>query len=68
MSRLGLHRSVVPLVPLLAWTLFVWSSRIRNVWTDEDLTTDVIRNGALDRIMRLLNAQSSLDDMLAAPP
>ncbi len=47
MARLGLHRSVVPLVPLLIWTLFVWSSRIRNVWTDEDLTTggQVLRTG-----------------------
>ena len=47
MGRLGLHRSVVPLVPLLVWTLFVWSSRIRNVWTDDDLTTggQVLRTG-----------------------
>lgn len=26
-------------VPLIAWTLFVWASRIRNIWTDEDLST-----------------------------
>ena len=47
MGRLGLHRSVVPLVPLLVWTLFVWSSRIRNIWTDDDLTTggQVLRTG-----------------------
>lgn len=24
--------------PLVAWTLFVWLSRIRNVWTNDDLS------------------------------
>ncbi len=26
------------LVPLVAWTLVVWIGRLRNVWTDDDLT------------------------------
>ena len=25
--------------PLVVWTLLVWSSRIRNIWTDDDLST-----------------------------
>ena len=25
--------------PLIVWTVFVWASRIRNVWTDDSLTT-----------------------------
>ncbi len=25
--------------PLVAWTLFVWVSRIRNIWGDDDLST-----------------------------
>lgn len=25
--------------PLVVWTVFVWASRIRNIWTDESLTT-----------------------------
>lgn len=36
---MDLHRSVKVVVPILVWTLFVWSSRIRNVWTDDDLST-----------------------------
>jgi hypothetical protein len=33
--------------PLVIWTLFVWTSRIRNVWADEDLTTggQILRTG-----------------------
>ena len=33
--------------PLVIWTLFVWTSRIRNVWSDEDLTTggQILRTG-----------------------
>ena len=47
MRRLSFHPRVLPLVPLLVWTLFVWSSRIRNVWTDDDLSTggQVLRTG-----------------------
>ena len=25
--------------PLVLWTLFVWASRIRNIWSDDDLST-----------------------------
>ena len=25
--------------PLVLWTLFVWASRIRNIWIDDDLST-----------------------------
>lgn len=25
--------------PLAAWSLFVWITRIRNIWTDDELTT-----------------------------
>lgn len=39
MRRPSVHSRVLPLIPILVWTLFVWSSRIRNVWTDEDLST-----------------------------
>ncbi|MGV3759439.1 MAG: hypothetical protein ACO1PW_07825 [Actinomycetota bacterium] len=28
-----------PVVALVAWTFFVWTTRIRNIWTDEALTT-----------------------------
>ena len=47
MPSLSVHPRVRPLIPLLIWTLFVWSSRIRNVWTDEDLSTggQVLRTG-----------------------
>ena len=47
MRRRSVHPKVLPLIPLLIWTLFVWSSRIRNVWTDEDLSTggQVLRTG-----------------------
>jgi hypothetical protein len=33
--------------PLVVWTLFVWTSRIRNVWSDEDLTAggQILRTG-----------------------
>lgn len=33
--------------PLLAWTVFVWVSRVRNVWRDEELTTNgqLLRTG-----------------------
>jgi hypothetical protein len=35
------HRSLVGkhVGPLVGWTLFVWVTRIRNIWTDEDLST-----------------------------
>lgn len=38
---------VRPVLPLLVWTLFVWSSRIRNIWGDDDLSTtgQLIRTG-----------------------
>ena len=47
MPSLSVHPRVRPLIPLLIWTLVVWSSRIRNVWTDEDLSTggQVLRTG-----------------------
>ena len=47
MRRRSVHPKVLPLIPLLIWTLFVWSSRIRNVWTDEDLSTggQLLRTG-----------------------
>ena len=48
MRRRSVHPKVLPLIPLLIWTLFVWSSRIRNVWTDEDLSTggQLLRTGS----------------------
>ena len=47
MRRRSVHPKVLPLIPLLIWTLFVWSSRIRNVWTDADLSTggQLLRTG-----------------------
>lgn len=47
MRRPSVHPRVLPLIPILVWTLFVWSSRIRNVWTDDDLSTggQVLRTG-----------------------
>ena len=33
--------------PLVLWTLFVWASRIRNIWIDDELSTggQVLRTG-----------------------
>lgn len=47
MRRVSVHPRVLPLLPLLAWTLVVWASRLRNVWTDDDLSTagQVLRTG-----------------------
>jgi hypothetical protein len=35
------HRSLVGkyVAPLVGWTLFVWVTRIRNIWTDADLSS-----------------------------
>ncbi len=32
-------RQLRPALVLSAWTLFVWTTRIRNIWTDDSLTT-----------------------------
>lgn len=29
----------LPVVALVVWTFFVWTTRIRNIWTDDALTT-----------------------------
>ena len=43
----GMSRRVKLVGPLVLWTLFVWSSRIRNIWGDDDLSTggQVLRTG-----------------------
>lgn len=33
------QRSLRPALVLSAWTFLVWTTRIRNIWTDDDLTT-----------------------------
>lgn len=33
------HRSRLVLWALVGWTLFVWANRLRNIWTDDGLTT-----------------------------
>lgn len=32
-------RSIRPALVLAAWTFLVWTTRIRNIWTDDSLTT-----------------------------
>lgn len=32
-------RRLRPALVLAAWTFLVWTTRIRNIWTDDDLTT-----------------------------
>ncbi len=32
-------RQIRPALILAVWTFLVWTTRIRNIWTDEDLTT-----------------------------
>lgn len=34
----AMSRTLKLVGPLVVWTLLVWSSRIRNIWTDDDLT------------------------------
>ncbi len=33
------RRELRPALALSAWTFLVWTTRIRNIWTDDDLTT-----------------------------
>ncbi len=33
------RRRLRPALVLCAWTFFVWTTRIRNIWTDDSLTT-----------------------------
>ena len=32
-------RQIRPALILAVWTFLVWTTRIRNIWTDDDLTT-----------------------------
>lgn len=43
----GVSPRLKVLGPLVLWTVFVWLSRLRNVWSDEDLTTNgqLLRTG-----------------------
>lgn len=34
-----MNRRHLPAAVLSAWTVFVWTTRIRNIWTDGDLST-----------------------------
>lgn len=38
LHRTNLIRAATPVVVLVAWTLFVWIGRIRNIVTDDELT------------------------------